>query len=171
MTASQRCEEEGDNWIGRSQNFNECADNMIHEGRTDARAPSLTDHHPFSTIFHTVGPPAIIFRDDSIRFYGSISVGGMIINIICCCCLGEKKTGSWANQETLFGQQMGSRAITDFMECLTGKGNISWTFVIRCDNTKSPEGTSEVSPKQIWRTRGQVVFFGFRAAREEFGRH
>lgn len=56
------------------------------------------------------------------------------------------------------GQQMGSRAITDLRECSTGKGNISWSFVIRCDNTKSPEGTSEVSPKQIWRTRGQELF-------------
>lgn len=62
-------EEEGDNWIGRSQNFNESADNMSN-GRTSWG--TLTDRHsslrpPLSS---SLLAPAIIFqRDDSIAFY------------------------------------------------------------------------------------------------------
>lgn len=79
------------------------------------------------------GPPAIIFRDDSIRFYGTT-----LIIIICLSSPKYGRSDNWPEQFIEDPKVRSADALGNhrFHGVETGKG----TF-IRCDNTNGPKGT------------------------------
>lgn len=85
--------------------FNECADNMIHEGPFIPCMHARPDHS---------GPPAIIFRDDSIRFYGT--------TLIIIICLSSPKYGRSDN----WPEQFIERPEGEVRRC-PGQSQISWS--------------------------------------------